>query len=143
MKNRVYLNFTISDYNDITHEDISQTLGMKPFKVIVKGEKRNPNSTSENPVLSRFNRWVMAAPLDEYCTFKDQMNATLDIIEPKINLFKPFCEKYRCGFSCAIYLRFDNGESTPWIYLGSRYNRLVKELNIGFDIDLYNFSNEE
>jgi hypothetical protein len=143
MKNRVYLNFTISDYDDITHEVISQALGMNPFMVIVKGEKTNPNSTSETPILYRFNRWVMAAPLDEYCTFEDQMNATLDIIEPKIDLFKPFCEKYRCEFSCAIYLRYNNGESTPSIYLDSRYNKLIKELKIGFDIDLYNWPNEE
>ena len=143
MKHQVYLNFVISDYEDITHDDISHALGMKPYKVYVKGEKRNPNSSSDTPILWKFNRWIMAAPLDEYCTFEDQMNATLDIIESKIDLFKPFCEKYRCEFSCAIYLRYDNGESIPSVYLGSRYNSLIKQLNIGFDIDLYTFPNEE
>jgi hypothetical protein len=143
MKHQIYLNFTISDYEDITHSDISDALGMKPYKVYVKGEKRNLNSSSDTPLLWKFNRWIMAPPLDEYCTFEDQMNATLDIIEPKIDLFKPFCEKYSCEFSCAIYLRYDNGESIPSVYLDSRYNRLIKELNIGFDIDLYTLPNEE
>ena len=143
MKHQVYLNFTISDFENITHDGISHALGMKPYKVYIKGEKKNPNSSLDTPILWKFNRWIMAAPLDEYSSFEDQMNATLDIIEPKIDLFKPFCEKYRCEFSCAIYIHYDNGESIPSVYLGSRYNSLIKELNIGFDIDLYTFPNEE
>lgn len=143
MRHQIYLNLTISDFEDITHDEISQNLGIKPYKIYVKGQKRNPNSSSTNPALVKRNSWVMGAPLDEYATFEDQMNATLDIIESKINLFKPFCEKYRCEFSCAIYLRYENGESIPSVYLGSRYNKLIKELNIAFDLDIYCFPNDE
>lgn len=143
MKNRVYLNFTINDFDDITHDEISRKLGMNPYRIYVKGEKRNPNFTSAGPFW-HMNRWIMASPLNEYSSFKDQINATLDIIEPKIDLFKPFCEKYRCEFNCAIYLAgYENGESEPSIYLDSRYNHLIKELDIGFDIDLYVFTNRE
>ena len=142
MRHRVYLNFTINDFEDISYEEISQRLGMNPYRIYVKGEKRNPNFPSTDPFWQG-NKWIMASPFDEYHSFEDQMNDTLDIIEPKIDLFRPFCEKYRCEFSCAVYLRFDNGESIPSIYLGSRYNRLIKELNIGFDVDLYVFPNHE
>jgi Domain of unknown function (DUF4279) len=133
MKHRIYLNFTINDFEDISHEEISQKLGMKPYKIYVKGEKRNPNFPASGPFW-RANRWIMASPFGEYHSFEDQMNATLDIIEPKFEL-------YRCEFACAVYLRFDNGESIPSIYLGSRYNQLIKELNIAFDVDLYVFHN--
>jgi len=85
----------------------------------------------------------LGCPIDEYSSFEDQMKAMLDIIEPKINLFKPICENYNCNFSCALFLRFDNGESIPSIYLDSRYNRLIKDLNIGFDVDIYCFPNTE
>ncbi|PWG82123.1 DUF4279 domain-containing protein [Pararcticibacter amylolyticus] len=54
-------------------------------------------------------------------------------------LFKPLCEKYECEFSCALFVYFGNGESTPWVHLNSRYNKLIKELDIEFDIDLYVF----
>ena len=137
MKHRIYLNLAIEGFEDITHDDISRTLGMNPFKIYVKGEKRY------STVIWPENRWIMASPLDEYSSFEDQMNATLDIIEPKIDLFKPLCEKYCCQFMCAIYLRYDNGESMPWVNLGSRYNKLIREINIGFDFDLYVFPNEE
>lgn len=143
MKHQVYLDFTIADFEDISHEEISQALGIQPYKTFAIGQKRNPNSTSPNPALVTRNRWLMKSYLDEYSSFEDHMNALLDIIEPKVNLFKPFCEKYRCEFRCVLYLRYENGESIPSVYLGSRYNRLIKELNIGFDVDIYCFPNHE
>ncbi len=79
----------------------------------------------------------MSSGLDEYADFDEQLNAILNIIASKIDLFKPLCEKYICELSCAVYIYFDNGESTPWLYLDSRYNNLIKELNIEFDVDLY------
>ena len=139
MKHRIYLNLIIADFDDIPHDEISQTLGINPMRVYIKGQKKNPNSSSPNPALVTRNRWIMGCPVDEYSSFEDQMNATLDIVEPKINLFKPFCEKYSCNFSCALYLRFDNEESMPSVYLNSRYNRLIRELNIGFDVDILSF----
>lgn len=135
MKHRIYLNFVIADFENITHDEISQILGITPKKIYVKGTKKYP--TSSVPTLITRNRWIMESPLDEYSSFEDLMNATLDIIEPKVDLFKPFCEKYSCFFSCAVFLRYENGESIPSIYLDSRYNRLNKELNIEFDFDLY------
>ena len=85
----------------------------------------------------------MSSGLDKYVSFEDQMNAMLDIIESKIELFRPFCEKYYCEFSCAIYIRYDNDESTPWLHLNARYNRLIKKLNIEFDVVLYCLPNKE
>lgn len=138
MKHQIELNLVIADFNDITHEEISQTLGLEPLKIYVKGQKKTPNSTA----LVKRNRWIMKSPLDVYSTFEEQMNAALDIIEPKIKLFKPLCEKYCCEFRCALFLYYENGESIPSIYLNSRYNELIKELDIGFDLDIYCFPND-
>ena len=143
MKHQIYLNFVIADFEDATHEEISRKLGIEPFRIYLKGQKKNPNSSSANPVVVTMNRWIMKSQLDEYSSFDAHMNAMLDIIEPKIDLFRPFCEKYSCDFTCALYLRYDNGESMPSIYLNARYNRLIKELNIGFDVDIYCFQNKE
>jgi hypothetical protein len=139
MKNEVYLDFIIADFEDITHEDITQTLNINPAWVHVKGQKRNPKFA----IISKNNVWSMSSGLDKYASFEDQMNAMLDVIESKIELFRPFCEKYYCEFSCAIYIRYDNEESTPWVHLNTRYNRLLKELNIEFDVDLYCLPNHE
>ena len=84
----------------------------------------------------------MGSGLDKYASFEEQMNAMLNIIEQKIDLFKTFSKKYYCEFSCAIYIRYDNDESTPSVHLGSNYNKLIKELNAEFDIDLYCLPNK-
>jgi Domain of unknown function (DUF4279) len=141
MKHEVYLDFTIADFEDITHDEITQRLGINPKKIYIKGAKKYPESSVATFV--KTNRWIMGSPLDEYSSFESQMIGILDIIESKIDLFKPICEKYYCEFSCAIFLRYDNGESIPWIHLDSRYNRIVKELNIEFDIDLYQLPDKE
>ena len=141
MKNEVHLDFTIVDFEDITHDEITQKLGINPKTIYVKGTKKYCDSSVST--LVKRNRWIMGSHLDPYSTFEDQMNAMLDIIESKIDLFRPFCKKYHCEFSCAIFVRYDNEESTPWVHLDSRYNRLIRELNIEFDVDLYCLPNKE
>src|SRR6267142_3680630 len=115
MKNEVYLDFTIADFEDVTHDEITQALGISPKKIYVKGTKKNPDS-SRGTLITR-NRWITGSALDQYSTFENQMNAMLDIIESKIDFFRPFCEKYYCEFSCAIFIYCENGESTPSVHL--------------------------
>ena len=141
MKNKIVLDLGIWDFDDITHNEITEMLGIQPIKVYVKGEKRNPKNP--NSPLIKKNGWRMSSPLDEYASFDDQMNAILDIIESKFDVFKVICAKYLCEFSCAIFVYHGNEDSTPSVHLDSRYNKLNKELNIEFDVDLYVYSNEE
>ena len=142
MRNEVFLEFKICDFEEITPDEISNKLGVKPTKVYVKGQKRNPTNPDGKAVFKN-NVWVVDSGLDKYASFEQHMNAMLDIIEPRTNLFKPFCSKYYCEFACAIFIRYDNNESTPWIHLNERYNKLVKKLDIEFDIDLYCLPNKE
>ncbi len=134
-KNKIILDFCIWGFDDITHNEITQIIGVTPIKLYIKGEKRNPNLPNSN--LIDKNGWRMASPLSEYCTFEQQMNAMLDIIEAKLAVFKFISKKYVCEFSCATFIYKENNESLPWIHLGSRYNKINKELNIEFDLDLY------
>lgn len=85
----------------------------------------------------------MGHGLDEYVSFDEQMNALLDIIELKIDVFRTLSQKYYLEFGCAIFTYYDNEESTPWIHLGERYNKLVREVNIEFDVDLYAWGNRD
>ena len=139
MKNKVFLDFCIWRFEDITPDEITRRLSIQPIKVYVKGEKTNPKLA----ILAKENGWRMRPTLDQYASFENQMNAMLDIIESKIDLFRPFCEKYLCEFSCALYISYNSGESTPWVHLNSRYNKLIKELNIEFDVDIYGLPNSE
>ena|ERR1700733_252227 len=133
MQNEVILDFSISGFEDITPEEITERLKINPVKVYIKGQKKNPKFAA----LAKRNRWIMSSGLDKFSSFESQMKAMLDVIELKIDLFRPFCEKYFCEFACVIIIQYDNGESTPALHLDARYNRLIKELNIEFDVDLY------
>lgn len=140
MKNEVFLRFCISGFEDITHDEITKMLGVKPTKEYIKGQKRNPKNP--NSPLIKENRWLMEPSSNVYTSFEDQMETLLSIIESKIDVFKPLCEKYYCEISCALFIYFDNGESTPSVHLDARYNNLIKELDIEFDVDLYVLPNE-
>ncbi|MBN9299940.1 MAG: DUF4279 domain-containing protein [Filimonas sp.] len=134
MKNEIHLEFCIWGFDDISHEEISKTLGIKPSKIYVKGEPVNPKFPLKK---ASKNGWRMRIEEDAYASFENQMDKMLDVIEQKKALFEIFCSKYYCEFSCALFIRYNNGESTPWIHLTSRYNELVKKLNIEFDFDIY------
>ncbi|MCR8558569.1 DUF4279 domain-containing protein [Mucilaginibacter sp. BJC16-A38] len=134
-RNKVDLRLIICDFEDIDHNTITKTLGIDPVYVRIKGEKRNPKK-AESPLWEN-NLWSMNSGLDEYASLEDQMNEMLNIIDGKINEFKPLCLKYYCEFACAVYTYKGNDESTPWIHLDKRYNKIALELNAEFDVDLY------
>jgi hypothetical protein len=140
MKNEVVLDFCIWEFDDITHEELTHKIGVEPVKVWVKGQPVNPKMPAR---LAKKNGWRMSSGLDKYSTFEDQMDSLLTILEGKLDVFKSICDKYYCEFSCALTVYAGNGESTPWVHLNSRYNKLIKELNIEFDLDLYCWPNND
>jgi hypothetical protein len=126
-KNKVYFEFTIRGY-----EDITCMLGITPSKVYIKGEPMNPRIV----IKAEQNGWRIKNPLDEYTSFEEQLEAMLDLLEPKIDILKPLSEKYECEFSLAIFI-FNRNESTPWVHLTKRYNDFIRKVEVEFDLDLY------
>ena len=110
-RNRVDLAFNIWNFEDISHNEITSLMGVDPFKVYIKGERRNPERT--NSSLWKENGWILRADGAPYASFEDQMNSLLDILEGKDEVLKPLCEKYTCEFSCGIFIYYDNEESSP------------------------------
>jgi hypothetical protein len=136
VKNYIVLTFSIWNHDGMTHEEITEMVGITPTEVFVKGAHK-PN-TLNKPMVYSFNAWFLEAGLDKYADFEQQMNALLDILEPKQEILKPLSEKYKCEFSCMVKIYYGNGESTPSIHLSQRYNRFVNNVKADFDIDLYN-----
>ena len=87
-KNEVILSFSIYDFDDITHDEITKLLDIEPVYVHIKGQKRNPRNP-ENTALIKSNSWTMGSPLDKYSSFEDQMNSLLFIIESKMSTSRP------------------------------------------------------
>lgn len=141
MVNEVIVRFCIWEFDNISHDQLSALMGILPDKIYIKGHKKNPNNPDGKAVFDR-NGWIMGSPLSKYSSFEDQLNSLLDIIEPRMDILGPICEKYACEFSCAMFVYAGNDESTPSLHLDARYNRVLKKLNIEFDLDLYCFSND-
>ena len=139
MKNYVDLSFCIGEYNDITHQELTELLGLEPIKVYVKGEPKHPH----HPATWSSNRWYYKPALEEFASFDEQMEAIYDVLTARKEVLKPICERYYCELSCEVFIYADSEESTPWIHLGTKYNDLVKELNIEFDVDIMFFAAAE
>lgn len=54
VNNEISISFTIRGYEDISHDDISDSLGLVPYKVYVKGEPMSPRSPRE----AKNNGWI-------------------------------------------------------------------------------------
>lgn len=134
-RNKVDLRFGIWRFDDVSHDYITQLIGISPTKFFIKGERKNPKSSA----LFKTNGWIIAPGLDEYASFEEQLNAILDILEPRRDELKILCDKYYCEFSCAVFMYHDNEESTPSVHLTERYNQFIRTLNVEFDLDLYSF----
>lgn len=134
-RNEIWLNFVLADIDDIMPDEITAITGLQPSKVFVKGAKRRPEK--ENSPVWPKSVWRLAASEDKYMPFEEQMDRLLSILEPKITLLKPLCDRYYCEFFVAIYIYRDNEESTPSVHLEKRHMKLMNELNAEFDVDLY------
>ncbi|MCO6565440.1 MAG: DUF4279 domain-containing protein [Apibacter sp.] len=132
--NELYFEFIIRGYNDITHEDITRMLNIKPSKIYIKGKPMNPKMK----ILAKKNGWRIDNPLANKSLFEDQLNAMLDLLEPKIEILQMLSKKYGCEyeFSLAIFI-YNRKESTPWVHLTPRYNEFIRQIEVEFDLDLY------
>jgi len=107
-------------------------VGLQPAKVYKKGERLNPKFAR----LSKMNSWILDPPCPEFSSFETQMAALLGIIESKMPVFKRLAISSALEFSCAIFIN-NHEESTPWVHLDGRYNSVVAQVPIEFDVDLY------
>lgn len=132
--NNMYFDFCIWNYEDITHEDITKLLNINPTMIYIKGKPMNPKMK----ILAKKNGWRIDNPLDNKSLFEDQLNAMLDLLEPKIEILQMLSKKYGCEyeFSLAIFI-YNRKESTPWVHLTPRYNEFIRQLEVEFDLDLY------
>ncbi|CVK16193.1 protein of unknown function (DUF4279) [Apibacter mensalis] len=132
--NELYFEFFIWGYDDITHEDITKLLNINPTMIYIKGKPMNPKMK----ILAKKNGWRIDNPLDNKSLFEDQLNAMLDLLEPKIEILQMLSKKYGCEyeFSLALFI-YNRKESTPWVHLTPRYNEFIRQIEVEFDLDLY------
>ena len=137
MKNEVHVSFGIWDFEDIAHAEITANLKVTPSKMYVKGERKNPNFNQ----ISTSNAWILNSPLDIYSPFDEQLDELLSIMHHNFEAFESVCKRYYCEIAVAVYIYFDNGESTPALHLSIDQIHRLRQLNVEIDFDLYSLPN--
>ncbi len=132
MKNEIIVSLCIWRFEDKSPDELTEIIGITPSMTFRKGEKQNELSS----IISKENAWILNSSKGKYATFEVQMNDLIDQISSRMEVFKAIAQTYYCEFSCALYVYPNNNESVPWIHLDNNYNKLIKELNIEFDLDL-------
>ena len=132
-RNTIHLSIRFNQFEGITHDEITNLVGLPPTVIHTRGEKKSVNSTA----IAKYNNWILEAPCDEYTPFEVQMDALLDIIETRMEVFRFLSLKYSFEFCCALFMYGDTQESTPSVHMNARYHRIACELNAEFDLDLY------
>lgn len=135
--NYIELYFGIFDFEDITHEYITNILRIKPTKLHYKDKPVNPKFS----IKAKTNAWIFEnndIP-NKACVFEEHMGGLLNVLEPKIDILSELSQKYYCEFSCAVFIQ-NRKMSTPWIHLDARYHNFARKVNVEIDFDIYNQS---
>lgn len=133
--NKVEVYLEISEFEDVTHAQINQLLGLEPSRVYIKGQPVNPKAGR----LAPHNRWLLFGydPDQPRPQFEDQVDALLALVMPRLAAFQALCHRYSCGLNCAVMAYAGNGESTPSVHLERRHVELLQALQAEFDVDIY------
>ena len=133
--NKVEVYFELSGFEDLTHAQISQQLGLKPSKVYVKGQPVNPKAGR----LAPSNRWLLFGydPAGPWPVFEDQVDALQALMLPRLAALQALCHRYTCEVKAAVLIYSGNGESTPAVHLERRHVEWLKVLRAEFDVDIY------
>lgn len=132
MKNKIILHFCIWKFNDITHDEITSRLALKPSIMHIKGQRRNPKF----PMLAKENGWLLEADGGDECSFEEKMNFLMSFFKGREDILSEYGNKYYCEVSCVIYINVDAEESTPWVHLNRDQIAILNQLSIEFDVDI-------
>lgn len=133
MKNKIVLRFCVWGFEDAYHEKLSNVIGLTPVKIYKKGKPKNPNFAA----LAKENGLVFQFSDNPYLSFEYQMKELMEGLSGRKEIIKDLSGKCYLELSCAVYIYFDNEESTPSIQLSPDYTELLSDLKITFDVDLY------
>lgn len=82
MQHEIILRFGIWGFDDVTHEDIALTMNIKPHKIYVKGERKNPKASA----LAKENGWLFEITTDRQEPFESQFKNLLQILESRADV---------------------------------------------------------
>lgn len=132
MESEIHLTLGIWGFTEISHNEISDIVGLQPVKVHIKGERINPKFLT----VSKENGWMYTHSKMVTRPFEEQMNELISIIKDTGGGLKQLSSKYYCELSCAVFKKGED-ESMPWVHLTKDHVQFLNDFNIEFDLDIY------
>ncbi len=129
---RVYLWF-MNYGEDAT--GVTRLIGMKPTSIGIPGQ---PNAQFPK-MIHRVHKWQLYSPLDSSAHIERHFEALLHLIESHKEAIKAATELWSSGLNAAVYYHQD---FTPGIHLSAKTLKLVADMNLSIDLDLYFLPNE-
>ena len=133
--NHVEAYLDIFDFEDLTHEQISEMLGLQPSRIHVKGQRHNPNFGR----LAPRNRWMLQMYTKEgpWLNIEEQLDELLALVTLRRVAFQQLAAHCKFAIKCAVKVYVQHNESTPAVFLEHRHVELLTFLQATFDVDIY------
>jgi pyruvate kinase len=130
MKNRVFLK--IHSF-DCTIEAINEILNLKPNKAWLKGEINDV----ANKLLKRTDSlWEIQSNVPEHRPIDEHIEFMFKIVKEREDGLKYLTSKYECEFT--INSKCDKIEDFNYgIYMSNENMRLISDIGLNLDIDVY------
>lgn len=109
---------------------VTKLLGLEPTRICIPGQPGSPTSR----VPSRHHGWEFNSPLPLTAHIDEHLEALLQVLEPHAEAIRAASEKFKVGINSYVYYYVD---WQPGIHLTERSVRLLADMNLSVDFDLY------
>lgn len=134
-KHEIYVSFGLFDFTEMTPDELTEFLDIKPVFIRTIGHPIKQGST----ILADANAWKTESPLTAvsvHLPLKDKLDALISVLKPKKEQLKLLCDKHYSEFSFTLYIYTDSDESTPPVYLEKEQINFINYLGSECDFDI-------
>jgi hypothetical protein len=133
MKKSIGITLGVWEFDDISHQFITDGLGIEPTLVHVKGERIIPRFER----LAEWNSWLYRTPGYEVEDFDKQMSDILELVVKNSDFIMQHLNRYNLELSCCLTVNASSPESNPWVHISKEQSRILADHNLNFDVDMY------
>jgi hypothetical protein len=130
-----HVSFVVTDFSSVA--EVTELMGMEPTRAWAKGD---PMPRRGRPPFPRpFSKWIIAASPEPIVDFADQIEALLQLLEPRAASVGKVMERYPCVISVITDYEWFN----PGFQLSVGHMSRIAALGLPMDFDLYFLPKDE
>jgi hypothetical protein len=130
MTNKFYVELCVYDY-EVSHGEITETLGLSPDRVETKGAKKNVGPGLDTAIEQ--NGWILESQVDGKEPLEDHIQRMLDRTKDQAPIFKSLSEKNVVQLSIVAYYDYPNFG----LEVNNKQLERLAKMGVVVDFDLY------